>query len=308
MMSSCRGLVFHFRSRMLATAALLVLASGVGYYLFVRFQIGYLIIGGPDLTPVLDLSRGSYPSLVHMLVLNWLALALSGLKRGLQISGLLLVLSVFAEFTVGYFSLLDTLMLIAGFVTGALTGVFYLRDVPAASFTVDSKITSGLLVAASTVFITGTAPYTDNGVSNARPVYLSYQELRSSITVSEPRPLADVNRVYVYQSTVLLNSENEGIHVIDNSDPSDPQNVAFIEIPGNTELSIRNNFLYADSYVDLVTLNLNDPMNVFEVDREEQVFPYDAYQVIPDDVYFGFEAIDESRGVVIGYEISGRVQ
>ena len=67
-------------------------------------------------------------------------------------------------------------------------------------------------------------------------------------------------------------------------------------------MSIRSNYLYADSYTDLVTIDISDPQNVMEVDRDIDIFPYDAYQNIPDDVYFGYDDIDELRGVVVSYE------
>jgi len=137
---------------------------------------------------------------------------------------------------------------------------------------------------------------------NADPVYLSYNDLRSGITVGDPVPLTDIQRVYVYQKTVFLNNKNRGLHVIDNSDPSNPENVAFISIPGNTEISIRDNALYADSYVDLVTLKIDDPANIVEQDREIDIFPYNAYQNIPDNIYFGYDNIDETKGVVVSYE------
>jgi len=137
---------------------------------------------------------------------------------------------------------------------------------------------------------------------NAKPVYLSYDDLRTGISVGEPVPLTDIQRVYVYQSTVFLNNKNRGLHVIDNSDPSNPTNVAFITIPGNTEISIRDNALYADSYVDLVTLKIDDPNNIVEQDREIDIFPYNAYQNIPDNIYFGYDGIDENKGVIVSYE------
>lgn len=137
---------------------------------------------------------------------------------------------------------------------------------------------------------------------NAKPVYLSYNDLRSGISVGDPVPLTDIQRVYVYQSTVFLNNKNRGLHVIDNSDPSNPTNVAFITIPGNTEISIRDNALYADSYIDLVTLKIDDPASIVEQDREINIFPYNAYQNVPDGIYFGYDGIDETKGVVVSYE------
>jgi len=134
-----------------------------------------------------------------------------------------------------------------------------------------------------------------------KPVYMSYDELRSSVSLQDPQPVEDISRVYVYKTYVLLNKKNSGLHVIDNSNRENPENVAFINIPGNTELSIRDDALYADSYVDLVTLAINEDGVFEEVNREPDIFPYDEYQNVPSSVYFGYGAIDQEKGVVVSY-------
>jgi len=65
--------------------------------------------------------------------------------------------------------------------------------------------------------------------------------------------------------------------------------------------AIRDNALYADSYIDLVTLDISDMDNIYEVSRVEDVFPYNSRQNIPDNVRLSGN-IDRSRGVVVGYQ------
>jgi hypothetical protein len=77
--------------------------------------------------------------------------------------------------------------------------------------------------------------------------------------------------------------------VIDNTDPSNPVKLSFITIPGNYDLAIKNNILYADSYIDLVLLDISNPNQVKEVHRMEDLFAYYSSM--------GFRASDE-RGVV----------
>jgi hypothetical protein len=64
------------------------------------------------------------------------------------------------------------------------------------------------------------------------------------------------------------------IHVINNSNPSRPENVAFIDIPGNMDMAVKGNILYADLYTDLVALDITDPMNVKVKKVIEGVFPH----------------------------------
>ena len=89
--------------------------------------------------------------------------------------------------------------------------------------------------------------------------------------------------------------------MIDNTDPAHPQPVAFIKIPGNAEMAVRNNILYADNYVDLVALDISDPHHIKEKGRLKNIFPY----ILPpnDGKYcVDWQSIDQSKGVVIGWE------
>lgn len=139
----------------------------------------------------------------------------------------------------------------------------------------------------------------------AVPIYMSYQRLRESVRIETARPPDRLGRVYLYQNYVLLNEQNEGIHIIDNTDPSLPVNLGFIRIPGNTDLAMRDNYLFADSYVDLITLDMNDAANIQVVDRQENLFPYDAFQNIPYNVSLRQFDINAELGVVVSYQLSG---
>jgi hypothetical protein len=139
----------------------------------------------------------------------------------------------------------------------------------------------------------------------ASPVYMSYQRLREAVQVEAARPPDRLGRVYIYENYVLLNEQNEGIHIFDNTDPTQPINLGFIRIPGNTELAIRDSYLFANSYVDLITLDMNDPTNIQVVNRQENLFPYDAFQNIPYNVSFREFDINASLGVVVSYQLSG---
>ena len=135
----------------------------------------------------------------------------------------------------------------------------------------------------------------------ASPVYMDYATLRNAIEVRGPRPLDRIGQLYAFGDHLFVGERQQGVHVIDNTDPAAPVNVAFVRIPGNTEIAIRGRHLYADSYVDLVTLDIGDPHAVRLVDRQVDVFPWDASQSIPYDI--GFEsAPDPNLGVVVTYD------
>ena len=70
---------------------------------------------------------------------------------------------------------------------------------------------------------------------------------------------------------------DRGIHVIDNSNPAAPRNVAFIDMPGNLDLAVKGNFLYADLYTDLVTLDIANPLQVIVKTIKANAFPFRRY-------------------------------
>lgn len=131
------------------------------------------------------------------------------------------------------------------------------------------------------------------------PVYMDFDEFRSSVKKSAPRQLENPGKIYFKDNLLYINEINEGIHVINNADPSDPQMLAFIEIPGNYDLAIRNNILFADSYIDLVALDISDPHNPVELDRLQNVFPN---VLPPTDIALPIVNLDFTKGVVIGWE------
>ena len=106
------------------------------------------------------------------------------------------------------------------------------------------------------------------------PVYMSYDELRTSVAILEPSAIETLGKIYIKDQYLFVNEKFEGIHVFDNSDPANPVNLTFIKIPGNVDLTIKGNFLYADSYIDLVVFDISDIANIKETYRLEDIFPY----------------------------------
>lgn len=109
------------------------------------------------------------------------------------------------------------------------------------------------------------------------PVYVTNAEMRQPIEQRSARELENPGKIYYYQDVLLVNEYREGIHIIDNRDPSNPQFLSFIDIPGNVDMAIRNHVLYADNYVDLVALDITDPKNPVYLSRTEDVFPSMGY-------------------------------
>ena len=109
------------------------------------------------------------------------------------------------------------------------------------------------------------------------PVYKTTAEVRANIKSSTPLQITSPGKIVILGNYIFLNEVDKGIHVIDNHNPASPQNVAFINIPGNMDLALKGNILYADLYTDMVTLDISDPLNVLVKKYSEGVFPYRIY-------------------------------
>ncbi len=105
------------------------------------------------------------------------------------------------------------------------------------------------------------------------PVYITYEDLRASVASDGPHALKNPGKIWFSNNYIFINEKNEGIHVINNANPSSPINEAFIKIPGNLDLAVRNNTLYADSYVDLLAIDISSPSAVSVTKRIENALP-----------------------------------
>ena len=132
------------------------------------------------------------------------------------------------------------------------------------------------------------------------PVYLSYEELRSAVKITVAREMNNPGKIYFKDQYIFINEKMKGVHVYDVSDPKNPQNKGFIEIPGNVDIAIKDNILYADSYVDLVSIDVSSFSAIKEVGRVEKVFPY----TLPTyDTKYPVAKLDEKKGVVTSWEV-----
>jgi len=132
------------------------------------------------------------------------------------------------------------------------------------------------------------------------PIYISYEDLRSSFEITAGKDMKKPGKIYYMEPFMYINEYQEGIHVVDLSDPGNPQARAFISIPGNVDMAIRNDVLYADSYIDLLLVDISDPFQPALIQRIEKLF---EYVIPPYDYQYPLAEIDQDKGVISGYNI-----
>jgi hypothetical protein len=104
------------------------------------------------------------------------------------------------------------------------------------------------------------------------PVYTTTTEIRSAVKMSAPQLIADPCKIYVKDNWLFINEVGKGIHIVDNATPSNPIVKSFLSIPGNYDLAVKGNILYADSYIDLIAIDISDVTNAKVVKRLEGIF------------------------------------
>lgn len=137
----------------------------------------------------------------------------------------------------------------------------------------------------------------------ARPLTISVEEFKNGVDVISPQPIAESGKIYAYQDYIFVNDRYRGVHVIDNRDPAAPRKVSFIKIAGNVDISIKNNFLYADSLTDLIVLDISEIDNIQIVNRLNNVLRDNVVWPMEADI-FEYGDWNYENTVLIGWEVT----
>ena len=86
--------------------------------------------------------------------------------------------------------------------------------------------------------------------------------------------------------------------MINNVDPANPIKLAFIEVPGCIDIAMKGNTLYVDNAIDLVALDVSDPLSVQVTERIPAIFPEHTNQ----EAYWQSMNFDRSKFVIVGWK------
>ncbi len=142
---------------------------------------------------------------------------------------------------------------------------------------------------------------TDLFVEGAVPIYaiLDIEVIKSS----PPQEMTNTSNFILYNSYILIIEKFKGIHVIDNTNPSSPLNISFIEIPGVTQLTASNGILYVNFGRDLVSVDISDLLNVQVLTSIFGFYSEESLLLYPENFSGYFECVDLSKGVVVEWNL-----
>lgn len=135
-------------------------------------------------------------------------------------------------------------------------------------------------------------------VEGYRPIYASDQEML--VTNTAARDIVNAGKIYVIQDYLLVVEPLVGIHLFDNKDPKNPENIGFLQIAGSNDLAIRDNVLYADRGSDLLAIDISNLNAVKVVSTIKNVFPFAQQYPQINGTYY--ECPDPAKGIVIAWE------
>lgn len=136
--------------------------------------------------------------------------------------------------------------------------------------------------------------------SSYEPVLMKRSDLENSIALKDPISITKSGKIYVKDKLLLINEVRKGFHIYDNSNPENPTPIKFLEIPGSTDLAIRDNMLYINQATDLVALDYDaESQNVSITKRIINTFPelispegVIAYDIMEDDIVIDWKLKD----------------
>jgi len=140
-------------------------------------------------------------------------------------------------------------------------------------------------------------------VNVATAEVMSKSEFRSSVKIIAPQTIQMLGKIYTYNNFIFVNDVNKGIHIIDNSNPVTPKAIAYIKIPGNEDISVKDNYLYADSATDLLVFDISNINTVSLVERLEDVFTVYNYRAPSEAGYFEYNDFNYETDIIVGWTL-----
>jgi hypothetical protein len=132
------------------------------------------------------------------------------------------------------------------------------------------------------------------------PVYTDYETFRNMVKFENPKPIQHQAGIYKKDGYLFIIESNKGIHFIENTNLDSPLKKGFLTIPGCSGMAISGSYLYANSLIDLVVIDISDLNDPKEVGRTKNAFPQ-ALPATNNDHRIG--QIDKSKGVVTAWEL-----
>lgn len=145
--------------------------------------------------------------------------------------------------------------------------------------------------------------FPEGEVVGYKPVYL--QDIDSDIELTGSQPVENPGQIYLLGDLLLLNDVGLGIHIIDNTDPSNPVNRGFLKVTGSENMALKDGIVYVNQFSSLLAIDVSDPENVQVISRDNSVlFASEANSLVPPQGGYYFECPDTNKGSIVGWQLT----
>lgn len=156
--------------------------------------------------------------------------------------------------------------------------------------------------------VAGCADRTVRSYTANVPEYQDIETWRSTpITFGGAQDLKNPGKIYVYGNLLLVSEQMKGVHFFDNSNPANPRNLGFLPVTANTDIAVRENVLYLDSYRDLLAFDISNPTAPTLLSRTNDALDFDRWETftcLPGfDMNYPFAMVDPNEGIVTGWHV-----
>ncbi|WP_298153758.1 hypothetical protein [Flavobacterium sp.] len=114
----------------------------------------------------------------------------------------------------------------------------------------------------------------DNRESAYEPVVMNRTDFEQAVKMKVQENTIKAGKIYIKDNLLFIADVNRGFHIYNYSNPANPPKIGFLNIPGATDVAIRDNILYINQAVDLVAIEYDPIQNRIQVtNRTRNVFP-----------------------------------
>ena len=106
------------------------------------------------------------------------------------------------------------------------------------------------------------------------PVVMKRTDYEAAIKITDVKTVTNAGKIYVIGDRLFINDEYAGFEIVNNTNPKNPVKEKYLNIPGATDIAIRNNTLYINQATDLVVLAYDASLKQIAIKkRVKNVFP-----------------------------------
>ncbi|ATA91841.1 hypothetical protein CGC56_06455 [Capnocytophaga canimorsus] len=147
----------------------------------------------------------------------------------------------------------------------------------------------------TSIFLVGCPAYFEHlpDTPSYEPLIMERSDFEKSIQVQASIAMENAGKIYLKDHWLFLGDTHKGFHIYDNSNPENPVAVAFLSIPGATDLAIRNEVIYVNQATDLVAFSYDVNSGTITLHKRiKKAFP----QMRSPDGFFHY--IDDNKVIV----------